>query len=114
KNGEAHQQTETGAGAAFNKRHHLPLGFSLSANNKLVLRCKVSVHGWLEEIIQPACEAGRWSASPRRWRSRAWGTEPNPRPSLRSGRQMKHAQIRLRLFISKYRDQHLSPASQAL
>jgi len=41
-----------------------------------------------EQTIQPACEAGGESASPRRWRSRAWGTEPNTRLSPRSGRQM--------------------------
>src|SRR4030095_10146515 len=35
-----------------------------------------------------AAEAGGESASPRRGRSRAWGTEPKKHTSPRSGRQM--------------------------
>jgi hypothetical protein len=53
---------------------------------------------WLVgRTIQLACEAGGESASPRRWRSRAWGTEPSHVPSPRSGRQMKPAK-KLRLL----------------
>jgi len=55
----------------------------------------------LEETIQRACEAGGESASPRRGRSRAWGTEPNPRLSPRSGRQMKPAEPEIRVFHFK-------------
>src|SRR6476659_7956565 len=46
----------------------------------------------LEETIQPACEAGGESASPRRWRSRAWGTIPTHDRAHESGRQMKREQ----------------------
>jgi len=57
---------------------------------------------------QRAREAGGESASPRRWRSRAWGTEPKRFPSPRSGRQMKRElePFRLRVFHSSTRNCH--------
>jgi hypothetical protein len=36
-----------------------------------------ATNGRLGEAIQPACEAGGESTSPRRWRSRAWGQRYN-------------------------------------
>ena len=48
---------------------------------------------YVQGNIQPACEAGEESASPRRWRSRAWGNRTQTHPSPRSGRQMKRAKI---------------------
>ena len=53
---------------------------------------------FVKGIIQLAGEAGGENVSPRRWRSRAWGTGTNVRPSPRSGRQMKRAKNNLREF----------------
>src|SRR6185295_6007741 len=87
----------------------------MNAKQKLTTEAQLSFSRitWSEEIIQPASEAGGKSASPRRWRSRAWGTEPKTRPSPRSGRQMQRAK-KTGLKVFQYPYYHLSPASQAL
>jgi len=65
----------------------------------------------VEETNQPACEAGGESASPRRRRSRAWGTEPTHRSQptkwATDERKISSASATRMLHLN------LSPASQA-
>jgi hypothetical protein len=59
KDGETHQQVETGAGAAFNNRHHLPRGFSLSGKYLSCFLCASFIDGWKKSFDQPAKQADR-------------------------------------------------------